>query len=72
MTAAAIDAAFARLNAAEMEHADIVCAKYRAIGKRFGVDYVPELDSDPEIVAAHERVKAAQRAYAAACGEVQP
>ncbi len=56
--------ALAALLAAESAHAEIVAAKYETLGRRVG-DWVPELNSDPEIVAAYKRVQIAERAYVA-------
>lgn len=57
------------VHAAEAAHTAVLVRKYAAAGKRIGIDHVPGLDKDGEVLAAYLECLKATRALAADCGE---
>jgi hypothetical protein len=55
------------MRTAEDAHGALVAVKFAAAGKSVGM-WAPEVDNDADVVASWERMQAAQKAYAKACG----
>lgn len=66
MTTPAVDRALAELRVAQDAHAELLSSKFAALGKRLGIDYVPTLEQDPDVVAAYARIERAEKALATA------
>lgn len=64
-----VNTALRMLNAAAAAHAALITAKCRALGVAVGSAGAMVLDRDPEVLAAYDRLVAADRAYVVACGE---